>query len=367
MPEKTKILHLIPRFSFGGAENLVLEYARLFDPEKYEVKVVAVRPNKDKNTAMMQYFKDVGVEVFAVSCAEHGGVWWQWGALRKFVKDYNPDIIHSHIFSGDIYGFCLRRLVAPRAKWISTQHNIELNTRWWRRLAWNMILPQADRVIAVSEEVKKYTSENFGVLKDKLELLPNGISLEKWLAVPDLKFMKNGELRLATIGRLETQKGHRYLVEALAQLKDLKWHWDIYGDGSLEIYLKEKIKKGGLQERVSWYQSGGGMDQKIKDADMIVQPSLWEGMSLVIMEAMASGKLLITTTVAGEELVVHGENGYLVPAKDVQELARTIKYYYEHADEAERLAHSARQYARTHFDLKDNLAGLEEIYGEVLN
>lgn len=366
MPEKTKILHLIPRFSFGGAENLVLEYARRFDPAKFEVRVVAVRPHKEQDSAMIKYFKDAGITVFAVSRTEHGGCWWQWGAICKFVKEYNPDIIHSHIFSGDIYGFLLRRLVVPSAKWVSTQHNVELNSFLWRRLAWNFVLPQADRVITVSEEVKKYTSENFGVLKDKLELLSNGISLEKWLAVPDLEFMKNGELRLATIGRLESQKGHRYLIDALAQLKDLKWHWDVYGEGSLDICLKEKIKKHSLADRVSWHGAGGGVDQKIKNADMVVQPSLWEGMSLVIMEAMAAGKLLIATTVAGEELVVHGESGHLVPPKDAQELARVIRYYCGHPEEAVRLAHNAREYARRHFDIKNNVAGLEEIYEEIL-
>lgn len=364
MANKIKILHLIPRFSFGGAETLVLEYARRFDPAKYEICVVSVRPNKDN--AMMKYFKEAGVQVFAISRAEHGGMWWQWGTLRKFVKDYNPDIIHSHVFSADIVGFLLHRLVLPSVKWFSTQHNVEFNTHWWRRLAWNFILPQADRVIVVSVEVKKYVSENFGVLKDKLELLPNGIALEKWLSVPDLEFMKNGELRLATIGRLETQKGHRYLIEALAQLKDLKWHWDVYGEGSLEIYLKEKIKKYGLTERVSWHGAGGNMENKIKMVDIVVQPSLWEGMSLVIMEAMSAGKMLIATTVAGEDLVTHGENGHLVPSKDSKELARVIRYYYEHAEEAKRLAHNAREYARHHFDIKNNVTGLEEIYDEVL-
>lgn len=366
MAKKIKILHLIPRFSFGGAENMVLEYARRFDNKKYEVRVAAVRPDEKPNSIMMQYFKGVGVEIFAVSKKKHGGIWWQWSALCKFVKDYDPDIIHSHIFSGDIYGYLLHKLIARRTKWISTQHNVEFNTRWYRRLAWNFVLPQADRVIAVSKVVYDYVYDNFGVLKDKIELIPNGINLEKWLAVPARRFMADGTMHLATIGRLEFQKGHKYLVEALAKLKDLKWRWDVYGEGSLEVYLKEKVKKYGLADRVHWHGAGGDMQDKIKEADLVVQPSLWEGMSLVVMEAMAANKMLVATTVAGHELVVHGENGHLVPIKDAPELARVIKYYYEHPAEAERLAHNARVYASTHFDFKDNMAGVEEIYEEVL-
>jgi glycosyltransferase involved in cell wall biosynthesis len=360
MTERKKILHLIPRFSFGGAEMLLLEQVRRLDRSKYEIRVAAVRDGGD----LEKYFKEAGVEIFSILPKRDGGIWWQWSALKKYVRDYNPDLIHSHIFSSDIYGLLLRRLVAPKAKWISTQHNVEFNTSWPRRLAWNFILPQADRVIAVSRAVYDYTHEYFGVLKDKIDLLPNGVVLEKWLSVPELKFMSKKKLHLATIGRLESQKGHRYLVEALSMLKDLDWHWDIYGEGSLAVYLQEKLKKYGLEKRVSWHGAEGGIEEKMKEIDIIIQPSLWEGRSLVVMEAMAAGRLLIATTEAGKELVEHGENGHLVPVKDAVELAKVIRYYSDHSTEAERLAHNARVYARDHFDLKDNVIGLEEIYDE---
>ena len=321
---KKKVLHLLPRFVFGGAEILVLEYARRFDRERFELRVAAVRKNGD----LEPYLKEAGVDTFAISRKRDGGLWWQWLALKKYVQAFQPDIIHSHIFSADVCAFLLKRFVMPKVKWVSTQHNVEYNTPLYRRLLWSLVLQQADKVIAVSEEVRHYAREYFGVRKDQLDFVPNGISIEKWLAVPE-GTPRSAEWRLATIGRLEYQKGHRYLVEALAKIKDLPWRWDVYGAGSLEIYLKELVKKYGLTERVHWHGAIGEMEDKIGEMDMIIQPSLWEGMSLVVMEAMAAGRLLIATQTAGKELVEHGENGHLVLEKDSAELAQVIKYYFE--------------------------------------
>lgn len=363
MVTRKKILHLLPRFVFGGAEVLVLEYARRLDRGRFELRVAAVR----KGGGLEPYLKAAGVDTFAISRQRDGGLWWQWLALKKYAQAFKPDIIHSHIFSADVCAFLLKRFVMPQVKWVSTQHNVEYDTPLYRRLLWSLVLQQADKVIAVSGEVRHYAQEYFGVRKDQVEFVPNGVAIERWLAVPEWEPKKeaNAEWRLAAIGRLEYQKGHRYLIEALAQIKDLPWRLDVYGVGSLEVYLKELVKKHGLNERVRWYGVRGDLDKKIGEVDILIQPSLWEGMSLVVMEAMAAGRLLVATQTAGAELVEHGENGHLVPVKDSAELARVIKYYFEHPEEVQRLTRNAREYACRHFDVKDNVAGVEEIYDEL--
>jgi len=343
-----RILYLIPRFTTGGAERLVLQYTKYFKDLGFEVAVASVVGGGE----LINEFEKLGVEVFVGQKSLNG-----WKNLKQFCHKFKPDIIHSHVFSGDMAGFKLRH----RAKWISTQHNVGKEHSCLRRSILKRILPSADRVVAVGKNV-----EDFCVKKLKLKntiLIKNGIEVEKWLGVDTDSLFSSDELNLAIIGRLEKQKGHKYLFKALSKLPNLKYKLHIFGAGSLESSLRYLSKGYNLTDKIIWHGVSTDLLKELKDMDVVIQPSLWEGLSLVIMEAMAAGRLVVTTPAGGDELIDDEEDGFITKLSG---LRKTIKFIFENKNEAKFFSLSAREKAKSEFTLEKNLKEIGNLYSSLL-
>jgi len=348
-----KILYLIPRFTTGGAEKLVLQYARHFKQAGFDVAVASVVGGGE----LQKEFEDSGIKVFSSRNKSLGS----WRKLKKFYKKFSPDIVHSHVFSADLSAYLL---VRKKTKWISTQHNVEFAASGIRKFIWKNILKKTDKIVTVSENVFNFDSQIFGIDENKLILNRNGVELEKWLNIPANDF-SNKKLRLATVGRLEKQKGHIYLIQALGQLKNYDWQWHVYGGGSLESKLKKQIKKQGISDRVVWHGVIDDMPKEYENIDLVVQPSLWEGLSLVAMEAMTAGRVLIGTPWVAETLVESKKNGLVVENKSVDSLVDTLKYCFENKKDLVNMGIEARKHAKENFSLDKNIYMLENIYKEL--
>jgi colanic acid/amylovoran biosynthesis glycosyltransferase len=152
---------------------------------------------------------------------------------------------------------------------------------------------------------------------------------ESPLSVPYKTLPSDGFSTLLCIGRLSEQKGHSLLLDAVAQLhkRGLRFRLVLAGDGELRNVIESLIVFHGLSEevRITGWISSEQVSTEIFKASVVVVPSFAEGLPVVIMEAMALGRPVISTYVAGiPELVVPGETGWLVPAGDVEALAEAM-------------------------------------------
>ncbi len=358
MNTKIKILHLIPRFEVGGAEMLVWHYSRLMNDEDFEIAVGSCVADG----AFRAEFEKLGIKVFVGSRDQMKGRLGVGRELKKFIAEWQPDIIHTHLMASDLFGYLTKNRSKGKIIWISTQHNVEFNTSLLRRLLWRLILPKADKVIAVAQKVQKYCMDNFGVQAEKVVTILNGIDLEPWLQVDSTHLFAGDKLRIASIGRLEKQKGHIYLLRALAQLKEINWSWDIFGDGSKRQELEAAAKRYHINDRIVWHGVTSKAYEQFNNIDLVVQPSLWEGLSLVMMECMAAGKAVLATKIAGEELIDNGHTGMLVPAGDVGALKDALEYFYSHPEVGRELGERARAQARDNFGIEKNVAKISDVY-----
>lgn len=354
-----KILHLIPRFTAGGAEQLVLAYAKHLSESGVKVVVGSVVGGGE----LEEKFRKTGAEIFV---GENRGIINFCRNYTRLRKSYGGqvEIIHSHVFSADVMGFLLARKL--KIKWVSTQHNVEANAPVWRKLVWKKILRSADKVIAVSDSVYDFCSREWRLSKDKVVLIKNGIELEQWLLVNADELLAAPLLRLATIGRLEKQKGHEILLRALAQLK-IDWHLDVFGDGSLLEELQSLSRKLGIEKKIAWRGVVLNMPSELNKIDVVVQSSLWEGMSLVVMEAMASGRVVIASEPAAAGLIQDNKTGIVVKSSDVRALTQAIESVASDRAHARSLAVSARNHAQEHFGIEKNISSLEELYESIEN
>ncbi len=356
------IVHIIPRLYLAGAERMALLYAQGLDKTKFKITVAS----SVEDGSLRPLLEDTGVEIIVGSKKKYGNRWGVWKFLKQELTRIAPAIIHTHLLGADIIGYLWKR-IHPEVIWISTAHNVEYNSPWIKRFLWKCILRQVDSVIAVSDAVAVYVCDHFQIPKEKITTVYNGIDVMHWKKIPFREFDPQN-IQLGTIGRLEEQKGHYYMLRALAQIADVPWTYHVFGEGSLEQSLKREATRLGLSSRIIWHGQTDAIESAIATLDVIVQPSLFEGMSLVVLEALASGRVLIATDAAGEGIIQNGKTGIIVPSKDSDSLAVALRQLFSWSPTAyTKIAKQARADAIKRFDIAEHYRAIENVYDVVMN
>jgi glycosyltransferase involved in cell wall biosynthesis len=353
------ILYIIPRYYPGGAERLVLEYAAHFDSKQYDIHVASCVDEGQ----LLPEFAQTSAKLFVGSKARQGSRRVIWKELKKYISDVQPDIIHTHLLSGDFAGY-LAKKAFPKIKWISTQHNVEHKRPYIYRMIWKYILRKTDRVIAVSPAVERYAKQAFNIHSEKITMIPNGIDLSHWKNLNTDFLFDTTPYQLASIGRLEEQKGHTYIIDALGKLKKHRWEYHIFGDGSFQQKLLLQAKKLHIADRINFHGNVDDLPKRLEKIDLVIQPSLWEGMSLTVMEAMAAGRPVLATNVAAECLIEDEHTGYVVPSKDVGALQQAIANILSNIDVAKRVAKQGRKHAFLQFGIEKHIRVVKDVYME---
>lgn len=363
-PEKKKIVHIIPCFAFGGAERLVVLYGDVYDQSVYDMHVMCCV----EDGPLRPFLEQQKIHVFAADRPTYGGKWGAWQALRRHLDDVQPDIIHTHLLTSDVIGFLYRLFSRRRVKWVSSQHNVEDTRPWKYRMIWRMILPTADAVIAVAPRVYEFARRVFWVSKKRLHLVNNGILVEKWRPLLSQPVCQQEVLQIGTVGRLDTQKGHVYALRALAALPtEIAWHYHVYGDGVLKDELQQLAKELQIDSHITWHGVVTTLEQELGGIDIIFQPSLFEGLSLAILEAMAAGRCVVTTPAGGEGIIEHGVDGFIVPSMDVLAMTAQIVSLAKDRELIVRTATVAGVRAQREFDVSKTMRGIETVYQQLLS
>lgn len=323
---KYKLLHVIPRLPVGGAERLLASVLPLLPKERFESIVCCIQ---DKG-AIAEQIEASGYEVVCLDrMREHGFDRQAVSALTRLIHDRGIDLVHTHLYHANLYG----RLAALAAKVpaVATVHNSYVRTKLHRRLLNAYLGYRTERVIAVSEQVANDVLKYDFLPPRKVTLLPNGIDLRPYAHVRDNRSatraklgFSSQDLLIVVVGRLEEQKGHRFLLQAFAQMqaagKAANTHILLAGDGRLRDSLKAQAFSSGIADFVHFL----GMRQDIPDilgaCDIFAMPSLWEGMSLALLEGMAAGLPILATDVGAARQVLcdgDGLTGVLVEPGDV--------------------------------------------------
>jgi glycogen(starch) synthase len=274
-------------------------------------------------------------------------------AAWELVRDGRVDIVHG--FGASVLGYARRRRRAAAPLVLNPQGLEEFGATdpARARLKRAAYLPlrravlacarAADRVIATDRSLEPVVMSHLNVDRSRLAVIPNGLDLpavDRLAGPADGRKVRAaagispGDIVLLSVGRLEHNKGFHVLASALAALRDHAprladgcWRWVIIGDGPYRERLNATIRQAGIASHVqtagrlpdaelhAWYEA----------ADLFVHPSLYEGSSLVTLEAMAHRLPVIATTAGGLPDKVHsGVTGWLVPPGDASALAGAL-------------------------------------------
>lgn len=343
--KKIHVVEMINALPYGGAERCLIDIINNCDPDKFRFTLMVFKDNLE----MKDEIKRKDVEIVLVP--KKGRIGYGFiSDIKKELSLLKPDVVHTHLFIADFWGrIAARKLNIPV---VTTEHNFNLDDGWMRNRLKRLLRNYSSAYASTSEAIKMYMEKEYHI-KDA-NVIRCGVDLEKFSDVPDTKIQE--PFRFVMIGRLTKQKGHEVALNALKKIADYNWHLDIVGAGELRNNLEEMTKKFGLKDKVSFLNPTRDIPKVFASNQILLMPSLWEGLGIVIMEAMAAGRLVIGSKIGGiPELISDKKTGFLVQSNDVEVLALQIEWCFENQDLCSDVASSAREYALKNFGV-DNMA-----------
>lgn len=373
-PQKIKLLYLVNTLTYGGVERLLMNLCQALDKTQFDITVVYFRFQapfadllKDEPVEILNFSRNGKLDPFAFL------------KLVELIRRKRIDILHCHTPQVSVLGYAAK-LFAPVCAFVITRH-LEVFDKAARldyRLE-QLVARRADKVIGVSDKTTAYAALQAGVQADRLCTIYNGIRLADLPPKrqtlqphrhPDIPIV------IGTVGRLVFQKGFNYLIEAAIQLKrQLKnFRIDIIGDGELHEELTALIAAKGVGDCVRLLPAMPRPDllRTMQQFDIFAMPSRWEGMSGVLMEAMALELPIVAADVSGvEKLLTHGKTGFVVPKENAEALATALsgvaKLVRQNAPELSAMGNAARTVIVENYSI-DRIARLHEsLYRSLLD
>jgi len=363
MTQKKEILHIIQSLDNGGCENMLLRLLPLIDD--FEHKIITLKELGE----LASKFVSAGIAVETIHCNslfDIPGIL----RLRELVREENPDVIITYLFHADMLGRLLLRtkhtLIIPflRTTYNHPKYVIARILEW-------LTNPLVKKYLANSEAVKDFYVKNIGVQPEKITVIPNGIDIAYFDSItPDPELRKSLGIKpddfvIICVANLHINKGHRYLLEAFEQLHSLPSHpfqggeskrglkLILVGDGTERKNLEQQIKNYQSKNNILFLGRRTDIPQLLKISDIFVLPTMFEGMSNAILEAMASGLPVITTGIPeNKEIIEDNKTGLIVPVKNSIALAQTIEKLLGDKNQSESLGGNARKKIQEYFDLK---------------
>lgn len=303
-----KIAISIGTLQTGGAEMFILNLLKNLNYKRYQVLLLVLDKSHGGYIELEATKLPINIKYLE---KKRGFRPWVMVKIFRILKKYQPDILHGNI-GGTIY-FLLYLLLTRKTKLIHTTHTfpkIEFSGFKKRILK---VLYQRKQIIPVviNNDMLDEFLEIYRI-KEPVYLIPNGIDWKKFSFSRDYRLEK---IMIGHVGRFEAVKNHRMIVKVYKRLiaDGYQVGLKLIGDGTLYEEIKMELQK----YPVKFIKSSNQVEIELRDIDIFFFPSLYEGLPLSILEAMASGIVIIGSQTGGlKELIENGKNGYLVDCFD---------------------------------------------------
>jgi glycosyltransferase involved in cell wall biosynthesis len=328
-----KILLFIHSLHYGGAERVAMNLSSEWVAQGLDVSVVTLTSTASDFYALHDSVDRITLDLAGGSGGLAGAVFAnvrRMLALRRVLRQVKPDVVLGIETRPSILAI-LAGLGLP-CKVIATEHihpPMLFEGKLWEFLR-RWTYPFADKVVALTQKSKLWLQDNCNC--KAVTVIPNSISLPIPVVepiVPPQQVVGAGRRVLLAAGRMAEQKGFDILIDSFGRIASDFPAWDlvILGDGHDRDALVAQIAAAGLSERVLLPGQVGNMPDWYERADLYVLSSRFEGFSMTIVEAMASGCAVVSFDCdAGPgDIITHGHDGLLVrQVGDPQELANAL-------------------------------------------
>ena len=370
---RLRVLHVLATLLPGGTEISVLRLISAMNYSRYHLGVAWLRGE----AALAEDFRAAGVEAvpmgmrgkFDPACLAR---------LSRHVARGRFEIVHTHLDVADFYGALAGRLGGARCVVASKHAPDEFRTRrTWKRYPFlaleRLAYAMEDAVIVVSEAQAAFLEDAERLPRRKMVVIGHGIDAGFAPALRPLERRVPGlptfDPLLGAVGRLSPEKGHGVLLKALPGIFAAFPHAGLVlaGDGPSRAELEEESRRLGIAERVAFLGFRRDVPALLGAIDLFVQPSIYEGFGISLLEAMAAGLPIVASRVGGiPEVVEDGVTGLLVAPENPFALAAAIERLLRDRDEARRLGEAAARRVRERHSLQSAAAKIDALYRDIL-
>ena len=362
---KLNLLILVAGLGIGGAEVVIKHLVHAIDRRRFNVTVCCI---KAAGMIGEELIRD-GIEVVVLAePGRQGPEYLTFVKLRRLIRARKIDIVHSHTTDA-LADAAVCRLLMPRLRLVHTFHfgnyphadrrNLRIERTFCRL---------ASKLVAVGEVQRHQIRSTFGLRDAAIQTIWNGVPYEP--VVPDGSFRRlvggTDRVLIGTIATMIPQKGLTDLLRVAERLRDIDRRvlFVIVGEGALRQELEALREQLGLADSVvlaGWIRNASRV--ALPEFDVFFQPSLWEAMSIAVLEAMAAGRAIVATSVGeNRHIIEHGSDGLLVEAGDVDGMTAALARAVGDVDLRRRLGDAAAKKASEQFTVDRMTRAYEELY-----
>lgn len=362
------VAHCIHGLGLGGAQQIVKYIVGRADPNRHRFFVYT--PLGGTRT---QEVREAGatVRVIPRSLPRLDPLWIR--ALAKAFRRDEIDVVHTHLFGDALHGQLAARF-AGKLPVVMTIHNVLEKLPFLQRIGYRWLVPRSSRAVACSKIVRESFIVGRVRRAEEIVTIPNGIEPPR---VASAGSREQDPLRrklaswssypiLAAIGRLSEAKGYRYLLAALAGLSrstEIPPRLVIIGDGPLRSQLESQAREKGIEDLVVFAGARPDVNELLHRVQVVVFSSLWEGLPVALLEAMAARRCIVGTEIPGILEAVRGNReAILVPPRDVHALCEGLRRATSDPELRRRLAEAAHRRFLEKFTAERMVAEYEAVY-----
>jgi len=363
-----RVLFFATGMGLGGAESQICELARRMSELGHSVHIAWMAGELGVTIP-----KQVRGHPMRVNRSPFGLFKAIW-CLRRLVRKINPDIIHAHMVHANLVARLTRLVAGIWVPLICTAHSSNEGGKL-RMFAYRVTDGLADLTTNVSEPAVDVFLKKGASVPGRLIAVPNGVDVDRFCPDATSRLTMRQSLGLSnkviilSVGRLEYPKNPDSLIKAYAQIapNHQRTHLLIVGYGSLEEKLKAMVNELGLAKRVSFLGARQDIAELFNAADIVAVSSRFEGFGLVLAEAMACAKFIVTTDCGGIAAAV-SEFGLVVPVEDDRALASGLERAVQMPEDSKMLlGEQARGYVTAHYAVDVTVQKWLRIYGEAIS
>lgn len=362
------VLYFSNTLARGGAEEHILTLLRGLDRSRFRPGLVC----SPEVAEQIRTDLPTDVELTALRLRKPGDL-SAAHTLWRLLRERRPEVLHSHLF----YSSCFASPIGKLCRVPLVVETPHLREHWRRGLKTSYAVDRAagrfvDQYIAVSEANRRYLVEEKGLPPHKIVVIHNGRDVTRFTpqhqAPASLRQslgFEDGDPIVVVVGRLEPQKGHRVLLEALPMVRSEfpRVRVVCVGAGALRAQLEERVVETRLCDAVRFVGQQPNVDDWLALADVTVLPSFYEGLPLSAIESLAAGRPMVATAVDGTpEVVVDGATGLTVPPGDPEKLGRAICRLLGDPLLREKLGLAGREWVLERFGAERQIKRTEALY-----
>jgi sugar transferase (PEP-CTERM/EpsH1 system associated) len=370
------VVHVIHRLQVGGLENGLVNLINHMPPERYRHAIVCMT----ESTEFRNRIRRPDVEVYELhkSPGHDLSLYWR---LWRLLRTLRPAVVHTRNI-GTLECQALALLAGVRAR-VHGEHGRDMsdlhgkNTRY---IALRRTLrPWLAQFITVSRDLRDWLVRDVGVPERQVTQIYNGVDMQRFrprngdaASLLPAAFAAPGAIVAGTVGRMSGEKDQMTLVRAFARAAAdhprANLRLVLVGDGPARAELENAVAELGIGPQVWLAGNRADVPDLLRALDIFVLPSLGEGISNTILEAMACGLPVLATRVGGNpELVVEGETGVLVAPAEPDEMARALQAYIRDPELMRRHGHAGRARIEREFSMDAMVTRYMGVYDAALS